>query len=275
MVALWAGRRRCRRTEHTPADRRRIGHQRQRGGRQAGQERPAGRDQGERSDARRHVLDDQGRLLPAGGVVRRTRTTASRRASTAPTTKKELPGGRKIDFSACQDDGSNPQTNLQIVQKLVQQDQVFAVVGISAAASTPSTDFMSKNQVPYYGWGFLPGFCGQRWGFGYNGCLVTNYPGKKHTVYQANLALGAIQAAEPHAQDHQGRAAGPGQRRRPQRQHHDQPALHARGCEGRLQRDQHPGPERGREHDAVRAGDQGGRTRTSCCRWSTSRPCPR
>jgi ABC-type branched-subunit amino acid transport system substrate-binding protein len=108
---------------------------------------------------------------------------------------KELPGGRKIEFEACQDDGSNPQTNLQIIQKLVQQDQVFAVVGISAVALTPSTDFMGKNQVPYYGWGFLPGFCGQRWGFGFNGCLVTNYPGKKHTVYQANLALGAIQAA--------------------------------------------------------------------------------
>ena len=36
---------------------------------------------------------------------------------------KELPGGRTIDFSACQDDGNNPQTNLQIVQKLVQQDR--------------------------------------------------------------------------------------------------------------------------------------------------------
>jgi ABC-type branched-subunit amino acid transport system substrate-binding protein len=109
--------------------------------------------------------------------------------------KKELPGGRKIDFSACQDDGSNPQNNLQVVQKLVQQDQDFAIVGISAVATTPSTDFMSKNQVPNYTWAILPGMCGQRWTFGYNGCLVTNYPGKKHTVYQANLALGAIQAA--------------------------------------------------------------------------------
>jgi branched-chain amino acid transport system substrate-binding protein len=110
-------------------------------------------------------------------------------------TKKELPGGRKIDFSACQDDGGNPQNNLQIVQRLVQQDQVFAVVGISADVLTPSTDFMNKNQVPYYGWGFLPGFCGQRWGFGYDGCLVTGFPGQKHTVYQANLALGPIEAA--------------------------------------------------------------------------------
>jgi branched-chain amino acid transport system substrate-binding protein len=110
-------------------------------------------------------------------------------------TDKELPGGRKIDFSACQDDGSNPQNNLQIVQKLVQQDQVFAVVGISADVLTASTDFMNNNEVPFYGWGFLPGFCASRWGFGFNGCLVTNYPSAKQKVYQANLALGPMEAA--------------------------------------------------------------------------------
>jgi branched-chain amino acid transport system substrate-binding protein len=108
---------------------------------------------------------------------------------------KELPGGRTIDFSACQDDASNPQTNLQIVQKLVQQDQDFAVVGISADVLTASTDVMNNNEVPYYGWGFLPGFCAARWGFGFNGCLVTNYPNAKQKVYQANLALQPMQAA--------------------------------------------------------------------------------
>jgi ABC-type branched-subunit amino acid transport system substrate-binding protein len=106
----------------------------------------------------------------------------------------ELPGGRKIDFSACQDDGNNPQTNLQIVQKLVQQEGDFAIVGISPNVLTASTDFVGRNQVPMYGWGILPGECGNRWFFGFNGCLVTNYPGKKHTVYQANLALGPMEA---------------------------------------------------------------------------------
>ena len=110
-------------------------------------------------------------------------------------TNNELPGGRKIDFSPCQDDGSSSQNNLQIVQRLVQQDQVFAVVGISADVLTASTDFMNTNEVPFYGWGFLPGFCATRWGFGFNGCLITNYPGAKQQVYQANLALGPIDAA--------------------------------------------------------------------------------
>ncbi len=108
---------------------------------------------------------------------------------------KELPGGRTIDFSACQDDGNNPQTNLQIVQKLAQQDGNFAIVGISPNVLTASTDFVARSQVPMYGWGILPGTCGNRWFFGFNGCLVTNYPNKKHTVYQANLALGPMEAA--------------------------------------------------------------------------------
>jgi branched-chain amino acid transport system substrate-binding protein len=107
---------------------------------------------------------------------------------------KELPGGRQIDLSACQDDGNNPQTNLQIVQKLAQQDGDFAIVGISPNVLTASTDFIARSQVPMYGWGILPGTCANRWFFGFNGCLVTNYPNKKHTVYQANLALGPIEA---------------------------------------------------------------------------------
>jgi branched-chain amino acid transport system substrate-binding protein len=106
----------------------------------------------------------------------------------------EIPGGRKIEFLPCQDDGSNPQTNLQIVQRLAQQDKVFAVVGMSAVMLPASTDFLSQSQVPYFGWGFLPGFCHSRWGYGFNGCLITA-TSDNPKVYQANLALSPIQAA--------------------------------------------------------------------------------
>ena len=57
----------------------------------------------------------QGRLLPAAGSRSPARTTAYKARFERATKNKELPGGRTIDFSACQDDGSNPQTNLQIV----------------------------------------------------------------------------------------------------------------------------------------------------------------
>jgi hypothetical protein len=110
-------------------------------------------------------------------------------------TNKELPGGRQINFNGCKDDGVNPQTNLSIVQAAVQQDKDFAMVGVANTLGTASTDFLSQNQVPTFSWSFLDGECGARWMFGFNGCLVTGFPGQKHTVYQANLVQLPIQAA--------------------------------------------------------------------------------
>ena len=43
--------------------------------------------------------------------------------------KHELPGKRQIKFNACQDDGANPQTDLQIVQRARTQEQDFAING--------------------------------------------------------------------------------------------------------------------------------------------------
>src|SRR5437588_11604193 len=39
-------------------------------------------------------------------------------------TREGLPGGRKIQFLPCQDDGSNAQNNLQIARRLVESDKV-------------------------------------------------------------------------------------------------------------------------------------------------------
>jgi ABC-type branched-subunit amino acid transport system substrate-binding protein len=61
-----------------------------------------------------------------------------------------------------------------------------------------STDFLTSNQVPFYGWGFLPGFCGDRWGFGWNGCLAGNALPKSavpHEAIAGNLAEAIIKAS--------------------------------------------------------------------------------
>ena len=104
--------------------------------------------------------------------------------------------GRKLDFAGCQDDGANTQQNLQIVRRLVQQDKVFAVTSISANILPGTTDYLGQNEVPYYGWGFVPGFCGDRWGFGFNGCLIgdTLKDEVPHAVAQGNIADTGIKA---------------------------------------------------------------------------------
>jgi ABC-type branched-subunit amino acid transport system substrate-binding protein len=59
------------------------------------------------------------------------------------------------------------------VQKLVLQDKVFGIVPIVSEAFQPAaSDFLLKNKVPFTGFGFQPGFCGNAAGFGFNGCLV-------------------------------------------------------------------------------------------------------
>jgi branched-chain amino acid transport system substrate-binding protein len=103
--------------------------------------------------------------------------------------------GRTINLVPCQDDGSSTQQNLQLARQQVEQTQVFATMGVSAVMSGGTTDYLSSQQVPYFGWGFLPGFCGTRWGFGYNGCLISDDTALAHGVLQANLADAMVKAS--------------------------------------------------------------------------------
>jgi ABC-type branched-subunit amino acid transport system substrate-binding protein len=106
--------------------------------------------------------------------------------------------GRTVNVLPCKDDANTAQTNLQEVQQLVNQNNVFAIFSASQAILPGSTDFLNNNQVPFYGWGFLPGFCGTRWGFGWDGCLEGNAATKQqveHAAIQGNLADAIIKAS--------------------------------------------------------------------------------
>ena len=71
--------------------------------------------------------------------------------------------------------------------QLVQQDEAFALL-ISSTAILPATsDFLGGEQVPFIGWGFMPGYCGTEWGFGFNGCL--NGPAFQTPGAAANTSL--------------------------------------------------------------------------------------
>ncbi|MGH8984147.1 MAG: ABC transporter substrate-binding protein [Acidimicrobiia bacterium] len=81
--------------------------------------------------------------------------------------------GRTIDFLGSSDDGGDAQTDQSLTRELIDSDQVFAVVPVVSEAFLPqSSDLLVEDQVPFVGWGFMPGFCGTEWGFGFNGCLI-------------------------------------------------------------------------------------------------------
>jgi branched-chain amino acid transport system substrate-binding protein len=89
--------------------------------------------------------------------------------------KKGGINGRKITLAGtCKNDNNSVQTNLTANEQLVNETQVFAVLTLSDIELTGATKFLGTHQVPYEGWGFDPGFCGKRWGFGWNGDLCGN-----------------------------------------------------------------------------------------------------
>lgn len=85
---------------------------------------------------------------------------------------KDCVGGRKLEFVGMKDDGSDPQKNLDAAKQLVEQDKVFAIITTSAVLLPQTTNYLAEKKVPFFGWGFMPGFCGKdSWGYGFNGCL--------------------------------------------------------------------------------------------------------
>jgi ABC-type branched-subunit amino acid transport system substrate-binding protein len=97
--------------------------------------------------------------------------------------------GRTIKLLPCQDDNGDGPTDLSDTRQQVQQSNAFGMIYNTVGALPATTDFLSQNQVPFVGWGTLPGWCGTRWGFGYNGCLAAgSAPGIVPTIYY-NTAL--------------------------------------------------------------------------------------
>ncbi len=81
--------------------------------------------------------------------------------------------GRTIEFVGLKDDGQDAGRNLDQARQLVDADGVFAVAPVVSQYFLPqSSDYLAQNEVPFVGWGFMPGFCDNEYGFGFNGCLI-------------------------------------------------------------------------------------------------------
>lgn len=77
--------------------------------------------------------------------------------------------GRTIDYAGFSDDGGDPTAGTTAATKLVQQDQVFAVVPAATPDFAAST-YLVQQRVPYFGWALSSDFCGNAYGFGFSGC---------------------------------------------------------------------------------------------------------
>jgi hypothetical protein len=86
--------------------------------------------------------------------------------------------GRTINYTGWTDDGNTQDSNLAATQKLIQQDQVFAIVPVLTPWFINGATFAAQQKTPAFGWGIAPGFCTSKFAFGFTGCLVPPPPVK-------------------------------------------------------------------------------------------------
>lgn len=95
--------------------------------------------------------------------------------------------GRKIEFVGAEDDGADPAKDLTAVRKLVQREEVFAVVPVNTF-SFAGAKFLQQHNVPYFGWGYSePEWCGPDVAFSFVGCVGSSKAGTRSAGFFAAL----------------------------------------------------------------------------------------
>ena len=79
--------------------------------------------------------------------------------------------GRKYDFKGCNNDNDDPNQDLTIGKRLVQQDGVFAIVP-TMTPTLAAAPFFAQQKVPFSGWGISTGFCQNPYALAFTGCIV-------------------------------------------------------------------------------------------------------
>jgi ABC-type branched-subunit amino acid transport system substrate-binding protein len=80
--------------------------------------------------------------------------------------------GREIEVVEAENDNNEATKGQEITQRLVEQEEVFALLPI-LSGQYGGGDYIVKNDIPTFGWGTHPAFCGNTIAFGFTGC-VTN-----------------------------------------------------------------------------------------------------
>ncbi|NLV55744.1 MAG: ABC transporter substrate-binding protein [Acidimicrobiales bacterium] len=80
--------------------------------------------------------------------------------------------GRQIEVVAIENDDNDANTGREITQRLVEQEEVFALLPVMSGLFGGG-DYIVDNGIPTFGWGVNPAFCENEVAFGITGC-VTN-----------------------------------------------------------------------------------------------------
>jgi len=79
--------------------------------------------------------------------------------------------GRKIEIVEAEDDNNDAAKGLEITRRLVESEKVFALLPV-LSGTFGGGDYAAQNDIPAFGWGTNPGFCGKPNAFGVTGCVT-------------------------------------------------------------------------------------------------------
>ncbi|MBX3314444.1 MAG: ABC transporter substrate-binding protein [Actinobacteria bacterium] len=103
--------------------------------------------------------------------------------------------GRTIEIADIANDNNEATTSLQNVQRLVEQEEVFALLPVMSGGFGGG-DFIVDNNIPTFGWGTHPAYCDNENAFGFTGCVTD--PSLKN----GSNALGTILEEQLGGSDH-------------------------------------------------------------------------
>ncbi|WCO68072.1 ABC transporter substrate-binding protein [Iamia majanohamensis] len=78
--------------------------------------------------------------------------------------------GRTIEVIEAENDNNEATRGQEAVQRLVEQEEVFALLPV-LSGQFGGGDYIVENQIPTFGWGTHPAFCGNDVAFGFTGCV--------------------------------------------------------------------------------------------------------
>ena len=79
--------------------------------------------------------------------------------------------GRQIEVVEIIDDNNEATKSQENVQRLVEQEEVFALLPIMSGGFGGG-DYLEQNNIPTFGWGTHPAFCDNTMAFGFTGCVT-------------------------------------------------------------------------------------------------------
>lgn len=126
--------------------------------------------------ARVHAADVRGvtdTSIKVAGLGQATNFADSQKGAQARFDEEGPIFGRKVTVTEFADDKNDPSTVLSEAKRLVQQENVFAIIPLMTPTLDPATaTFLAQQHVPFMGWGIAQAWCKNPYGFAFTGCIV-------------------------------------------------------------------------------------------------------